>query len=98
MSRYLGITIQQTKHGAPGVEVTLKAGVYVELTPADNLPADSPIKWWAHECRLDVRHAWPIRLLRVAETIGVGLHAGDVRIVEDMDRAAARSMLDRAFG
>lgn len=73
----LGRTTGDTYHGNPGEHRKLPAGLVVNLEPADNLPADSPIKYWA----FPYVEAWPMETADWADSVGCGLHADDVEIV-----------------
>ena len=76
---YEARTIKATKHGTPGREVELPAGITVTVMTAYNLPDDSPIKYWVVNFtpplyRLDERTH------RLLDQEGIGLHADDVKI------------------
>jgi hypothetical protein len=72
-------TTRETIHGNPGERRSLPANILVVLIPASNLPANSPIKYWAHPVE---RHPWPAETKAWAEDVGVGLHANDVALVK----------------
>ncbi len=76
-----GRTVRETMHGDPGQRITLPAGVPVRLTPATNLPPDSPIVYWAHPIGLSFQ-ACPdyVELERWSGNAGLGLQAADVRL------------------
>ena len=71
----MGRTLRETIHGNPGERRSLPGGLLVALVPADNLPADNPIKYWAQPIE---GQPWPADTAAWAESVGVGLWAGDV--------------------
>jgi len=73
-----GLTIRETWHGNPGNLTVLPKGVVVHLTPASNLPENSPIKYWANP---SIASPWPPETAEWAYKVGVGLETDDVKIV-----------------
>lgn len=69
------ITIQDTRHGEPGNTVLIPSGTLVELEPADNMPDDSHIKWWATVPDKST--------MEKLEIIGIGLGVDDVQILAE---------------
>jgi len=74
----IGRTIKETVHGNPGERRVLPCGILVYLTPATNLPADNKIKYWANE---HIADEWPADT-RDWQSVGVGLEADDVEVIE----------------
>jgi len=72
-------TTCETIHGNPGERRILPVNTLIAIEPASNLPADNPIKWWAHRVK---GHPWPKETEEWAEDVGVGLHAEDVALVK----------------
>lgn len=70
------ITIQDTRHGEPGNTILIPAGTLVELEPADNLPDDSHIKWWATVLNEPLQSK-----TKFLDAIGIGLHTNDVQLI-----------------
>lgn len=81
-----GITTRETVHGNPGERRILPQGLKVKLTSAVNLPNDafylqlSKFKWWAQP--LD-QYPWPADTAEWVKSVGVGLHADDVDLVDE---------------
>ena len=70
----IGITKTNTYHGE---RLLLPAATRIELKPADNLPDESKIKYWAHPLP---DHQWSVELTLWAESVGVGLYEEEVII------------------
>ena len=75
-------TIRPIEFGEPHFRQRLPEGSGVVITPADNLPADSPIKWWVETFTPDtyLDNDARTRLGIIKSGIGLGLSAEDVRI------------------
>jgi hypothetical protein len=79
----LAITTKETTHNSGGgLYYALPKHTYVSLKPADNLPQDSEIKYWAEPLH-DNDPNWTGELIGIADCIGVGLHESDVEIIEN---------------
>jgi hypothetical protein len=72
-------TTRETHHGNPSEKRILPAGMLVELQPAVNLSAGSPIKYWASPLP---DHPWAEDIAQWAKSVGVGLYAEDVELIE----------------
>jgi hypothetical protein len=68
-------TTCETIHGNPGERRILPADTLVAIVPANNLPSNSPIKYWAHPVK---GHPWPVETEAWATDVGVGLTANDI--------------------
>lgn len=77
------LTLNKTRHGNPGRAYELPAGIWVDVVPASNLPADSDTKWWARPFDPESGE-WTPELIAWAEGPGVGLYAEDIVLAEDI--------------
>jgi hypothetical protein len=68
---------KETVHGNPGERRVLPVGALAVVVPADNLPPDSPIKFWAKPLITGAAGGWPTETAQWAEDVGVGLAADD---------------------
>lgn len=78
LTNMIGITKTETHHGNPGERRILPAEMRVRLERADNLPPESEIVWWARPLP---GYPWNSDTAAWAETVGVGLYADDVDVV-----------------
>ena len=65
-----GYTTTETLHG----ELRIAEGTQLEFIPAENLPDNSLIKWWAV-----IPCNWPETFQSYSRTRGFGFYANDVR-------------------
>jgi hypothetical protein len=68
---------KESHHGNPGERRVLPVGALAVVVPADNLPPDSPIKFWAKPLITGAAGGWPKETEQWAEDVGVGLAADD---------------------